>query len=249
MRAVDRKGLALAVNAAAYTNVDQAESEPDPAFRVNAFGAATIAKACADAELPLIHISSDYVFDGSKSSAYNEHDPIFPLGVYGRSKAEGELAVRQLNPRHLILRTAWLYGVYRQNFVKTILRLGAERDELRVVADQRGSPTSTTDLADAIIRVRSRLGSVPWGTYHFTGTGDTTWHGFASHIVEAQAFFTGRRPLVKAIKTADFPSKARRPQNSVLDSTRFAATFGFRAESWEPAVNRTVAELLNQVKQ
>ena len=243
-RAINRSRAVMVVNAAAYTNVEQAESEPEAAFKVNVVGTAVIAEACAEADLPLVHLSTDYVFDGSKDGAHHENDSVAPLGAYGRTKAEGEQAVRRLNPKHLILRTAWLYGVHGKNFLKTILRLASERDELHVVADQRGSPTSSADLAEAILRIPPRLGSVPWGTYHFAGTGKTTWHGFASRIVEAQAVFTGRRPKVNAIATADFPTKARRPQNSVLDSSRFAAVFGFKAEPWEQAVDRTVAELV-----
>ena len=242
-RAINESRALMVVNAAAYNKVDEAESEPEAAYKVNAVGAAVVAQACADAGLPLVHLSTDYVFDGSKGGAYHENDSVAPLGAYGRTKAEGERAVRRLNPKHLILRTAWLYGVHGKNFLKTMLRLAAERDELHVVADQRGSPTSTADLAEAILHIRTRLGSVPWGTYHFAGTGETTWHGFASRIVEAQAAFTGRRPEVKKITLADFPAKARRPQNSVLDSSRFAAVFGFKAEPWEQAVDRTVAEL------
>lgn len=240
---IDQAGIEFVVNAAAYSKVDQAESEPDEAFRVNAVGAGVIAKACADADLPLVHISSDYVFDGSSSCGYREDHPVAPLGVYGRSKVEGEQAVRRLNQKHMILRTAWLYGAHGRNFLKTMLRLIAQQDELRVVADQWGSPTATAELAEAILRIRPKLGAAQWGTYHFAGSGKTTWHGFASRIVEAQARFTGRRPRVKAIATADFPVKARRPQNSVLDSSRFDAAFGFKAEPWEKAVDRTIAEL------
>jgi dTDP-4-dehydrorhamnose reductase len=234
----------MVVNAAGYTNVDRAESEPELAFSVNAVGAGVVAEACAKAGLPLIHISTDYVFDGRKTNAYREDDPVAPLGIYGKSNAEGEQAVRRFQPKHLILRTSWLYGVYGHNFLKTMLRLATEQDEIRVVADQRGSPTSTADLAEAILRIRPKLGSAPWGTYHFAGHGETTWYGFASRIVEAQASFTGRRPKVQAITSADFPTNAKRPANSVLDSSRFAAAFGFRAESWEKAADRTVGELL-----
>ncbi len=248
LRAIQKSDNELVVNAAAYTKVDRAEEEPEVAFRVNATGAAIIAEGCADANVPLVHISSDYVFDGRKASAYCEDDPVAPLGVYGRTKAEGEEAVRRLNPKHLILRTSWLYGVYGQNFLKTMLRLAAERDELRVVIDQWGSPTSTADLAEAILRIRRSLGAAPWGTYHFAGGGETTWHGFASRVVAAQAGFTGRRPNIKAITTAEFPTKARRPQNSVLDSSRFAAAFGFRAGPWEQAVDNTVAKLFAKVE-
>jgi dTDP-4-dehydrorhamnose reductase len=171
---------------------------------------------------------------------------VAPLGVYGRSKAEGEQAVRQLSRKHVIVRTAWLYGMYGQNFLKTILRLAAERDELRIVADQWGSPTCSADLAEAIFRIQRKLGDAPWGTYHFAGQGKTTWHGLASRIVDAQARLTGRRPKVKAITTAEFPVKAKRPPNSVLDSSRFAEVFGFYAAPWEQAVDRTVATLLSE---
>jgi dTDP-4-dehydrorhamnose reductase len=247
--AIQKARSLLVINAAAYTNVDRAEIEPEAAFRVNATGAGLVAEACADAGLPLVHISTDYVFDGRKRSAYREDDLVAPINVYGRSKEEGEQAVRQLNPKHFILRTAWLYGVYGQNFLKTMLRLAAERDELGVVSDQRGSPTSTVDLAKAILHIIPKLGSASWGTYHFVGGGETTWHSFAAHIVEAQARFTGRRPRVKAIATADFPTKAKRPQNSVLDSSRFAATFGFSAEPWGDATDRTISDLFVGVQQ
>jgi dTDP-4-dehydrorhamnose reductase len=244
-RALDRAKATMVVNAAAYTKVDQAESEPEAAFAANETGAAVLAEACARAGLPLVHISTDYVFDGSKAGAYVEDDAVAPLGVYGRSKLAGEQAVRERNPRHVILRTAWVYGAYGQNFLKTMLRLAAERDELRVVADQRGSPTATADIAEAILHVGRRLENEPWGTYHFAGSGETSWHGFAAHIVAAHARFTGRRPPVIAIATADFPTKATRPSNSVLDSSRFAAVFGYKAEPWDVATDRTVGQILS----
>lgn len=244
-RAINRPGVELVINAAAYTKVDQAESEPDQAFAVNATGATVVAEACAEAGLPLIHISTDYVFDGNADYAYREDEPIAPLGVYGRSKAAGEDAVRQHNPNHVILRTAWVYGVYGKNFLKTVLRLAAEQDELRIVADQWGAPTSTEDLAAAIFRIRSKCAGAPWGTYHFTGAGKTTWQGFASRVVEAQARFTGRHPRVTAIATAEFASKAKRPVNSVLDTAHFAAVFGLSAAPWQQAVDRTVVKLLS----
>jgi dTDP-4-dehydrorhamnose reductase len=246
--AIDQSRIKLVINAAAYTKVDQAESEPEEAFKVNSFGAAVIAEVCANLDLPLVHISSDYVFDGSLDCAYREDDPIAPRSVYGQSKAEGDQAVQRSNPKHLILRTAWLYGVYGHNFLKTILRLAAEQNELRVVADQWGSPTCATELAQAILRIAPKLGSVPWGTYHFAGSGETTWYGFASRIVESQARFTGKRPKLKAIATSEFPTKARRPQYSVLDNSRFTAVFGFRPEQWELAVDRTVNELFVEVE-
>src|SRR5262249_52287125 len=152
-RAIADSRPSLVVNAAAYTAVDRAEGEVEAARRANALGPAVVAKACADAGIPLIHISTDYVFDGGKRTPYRENDAIAPLGVYGRTKAEGEAAVRELQPYHVILRTAWLYGLDGRNFLKTIMRLAAERDELRVVADQHGSPTAAVDLADAILRI------------------------------------------------------------------------------------------------
>lgn len=224
----------LVVNAAAYTNVDQAEDEPEAAKSGNTEGPANLAAACASAGIPLVHISTDYVFDGSKPGAYMESDPIAPLGAYGRSKAAGEAAVRQACASHIILRTAWVYGEFGRNFLKTILRLAGERDELRIVADQRGCPTSTRDLASAILAIAPRLtsGDAPWGTYHYCGAGITTWHGFAERIVDLQADFTQRRPNVTAISTQDYPTKATRPANSALDTSLFTRVFGIQPSHW-----------------
>ena len=185
----------LVVNAAAYTAVDKAESEPDAAARGNVEGPRVLAEAAAAASVPILHLSTDYVFDGSKPGAYTEDDPIAPLGVYGRTKAEGEAAVRGANPRHVILRTAWVYGVHGNNFLKTMMRLAAERDRLRVVADQHGCPTATADIAEAILAVDAALArdASLAGTFHFAGTGSTSWHGFAEAIVAAQAAHTGCR--------------------------------------------------------
>jgi dTDP-4-dehydrorhamnose reductase len=239
----------LVINSAAYTNVDRAETDTFAAFEVNAHAPAVLASACASAEVPLIQISTNYVFDGSKTEAYVESDPTNPINAYGRSKAEGEAAVRRAHPRHVILRASWLYGEFGHNFLKTMMRLARERDELRVVADQRGSPTSTRDLADAILRIAPRLsiGEEGWGTYHFTGSGVTTWHGFASCVVAAQAPLTGQKPRVTAITTAEFPTPARRPTNCELDCSRFEQTFGFRARPWaEEAVEIMQAVVLAQ---
>ena len=233
--AIKRERPALVVNAAAYTKVDQAETEIEAARRGNAIGPGVLAQACADAGIPLVHVSTDYVFDGSKNGAYVESDPIAPLGVYGRTKAAGEAAVRAALREHAILRTSWVYGEFGHNFLKTMLRLAATRDELRIVVDQRGCPTSTRDLADAILAIAPRLVAREnvFGTYHFAGTGATTWHGFATRIVAAQAPLTGRKPAVTAITTADYPTAARRPANSELDCGLFAQTFGFRGRPWE----------------
>lgn len=224
----------LVVNTAAYTKVDLAETEIAAARQGNEIGPATLGAACAAAQVPLIHISTDYVFDGGKSSAYVEDDPVAPINNYGRSKAAGERAIRAATSRHVIIRTSWVYGEFGENFLKTMVRLAATRNELRVVADQRGCPTSTSDLADAILTIAPRLiaGENVWGTYHFAGTGVTTWHGFATRIVAAQAPLTGRKPHVTAISTAAFPTAARRPANSELDCSRFERVFGLRGRPW-----------------
>jgi dTDP-4-dehydrorhamnose reductase len=232
--AMYRSRPSLVVNAAAYTKVDLAEKEIEAAERDNAIGPGVLARACAEAGMPLVHISTDYVFDGTKQGAYRESDPIAPLGVYGRTKAAGEAAVRDALPAHVILRTSWVYGEFGHNFLKTILRLAKERDELRVVADQFGCPTSTRDIVSAIFAiVSSPSREDKWGTYHFAGGGVTTWHAFATRIVAAQAPITGRKPRVTAITTAEYPTPARRPANSELDSGLFARTFGVRAQPWD----------------
>ncbi len=240
----------IVVNAAAYTAVDRAESEEALAFAANSLGAENVARAAERATCPIVHLSTDYVFDGTKTGAYVETDPISPLGAYGRSKAEGEARVRAENPRHIVLRTAWVYGRFGGNFLKTMLRLAGERDELRIVADQRGCPTSTRDIAEAILAIdrAATNGENRFGTFHFGGTGATTWHEFASAIVAAQADVTGRRPAVTAITTADYPTPARRPANSVLDSSLFAGVFGIRAHDWRTRTVETVAALLEETR-
>jgi dTDP-4-dehydrorhamnose reductase len=240
----------LVLNAAAYTAVDRAETEPEAAYAANAVGAETIARAAALEQVPVIQISTDYVFDGTKRGAYVETDPIAPLGVYGETKAAGEAMVRQANPRHFILRTSWVYGRYRANFLKTVLRLSRERAELRIVADQHGCPTATQDLAEAVFAIDRALacGTGAPGTYHFAGDGATSWHGFASAIVDAQARATGRRPEVSPIATADYPTPARRPTNSILNSGLFASVFGVRARSWRTRVRETVEMLLMEAR-
>ena len=197
--------------------------------------------------IPLLHVSTDYVFDGTKATAYVEDDPIAPLGVYGRSKAEGEAAVRRVLEHHVILRTSWVYGVYGANFLKTVLRLARERDELRIVADQRGCPTGTADIAEAILAIAPPLArrEPVWGTYHFAGQGVTTWHGFASEIVDAQAADHQPAPAVVPISTAEYPTAAQRPANSELDSSRFAATFGIKAKDWRERTRQVTAALLS----
>jgi dTDP-4-dehydrorhamnose reductase len=245
---VERYRPTLIVNAAAYTAVDRAESEPDAAFAVNADGPEHLAEAAAKTGVPLIHLSTDYVFDGAKSTAYTEDDALRPLGVYGASKAAGERAVRERLDRHLILRTSWVFGAYGTNFVKTMLRLGRERDRLAVVADQWGCPTGAADIAKAILGIAHQLLISPridaWGTYHFAGRTSTNWCGFAEAIFERAKPFWGRRPEVTPIATADYPTPARRPPASVLDCTRFDRVFGLPRPPWTDRLDMVVRHLL-----
>jgi dTDP-4-dehydrorhamnose reductase len=235
----------LVVNAAAYTNVDQAESEREQAFRGNETGPALLAKVCAEAGIPLVHISTDYVFDGRKTSAYVENDQTGPLNIYGQSKLVGEVAIARALREHVILRTSWVFGRYGRNFLKTMLRLAGERDELRVVADQRGCPTATDDLAQAILSIAPRLiaREAVFGVYHFASPFPATWHDFACEIIEAQHAWTGRRPNVLPIRTEDYPVKAERPRNSELDCSKFVSAFGFKAQDWRIRTREIVASL------
>ncbi|MBK8182861.1 MAG: dTDP-4-dehydrorhamnose reductase [Candidatus Competibacteraceae bacterium] len=236
-RALGDSGVDVVINAAAYTAVDKAEQEPQRAFAVNRDGPAHLAAACARSGIPLLHISTDYVFDGAKVGAYAEQDPATPLGVYGQSKWEGDQAVCRLSSRHLILRVSWVFGIEGQNFVKTILRLARAREELRVVADQYGCPTYAGDIAAVLLDLAGRVAEIDaralWGVYHYGGDPATTWHEFASAIVEQAK---RREPLpvraVTAITTADYPTPAARPANSVLDCSRLTACFGIRPASW-----------------
>jgi dTDP-4-dehydrorhamnose reductase len=238
----------LIVNAAAYTAVDRAESERDAAFAVNSAGPGYLAQAAVDAGASLVHLSTDYVFDGAKPAAYTEDDPVRPLGVYGASKAAGETAIRERLERHVVLRTSWVFGTHGTNFVKTMLRLGRERDRLQVVADQWGCPTGAADVAEAILGIahqlliRSRADAC--GTYHFAGRGSTNWYDFAEAIFERAEPFWGRRPQVAPIATADYPTPARRPSISVLDCTRFDRTFALPRRPWTERLDTVVQSLL-----
>ncbi|TCT04685.1 dTDP-4-dehydrorhamnose reductase [Aquabacter spiritensis] len=245
-RAIESARPDAVINAAAYTAVDKAESEPEAAARVNGRAPGLIAERCAHAGVPFLHISTDYVFDGTKTGPYVESDPVAPLGVYGRTKAAGEAAVRAAHADHIILRTAWVYGVHGGNFLKTMLRLARERDRLTVVADQRGCPTATRDIAEALLAAAAaaKAGTARFGTFHFAGTGTTTWHGFASEIVRQAARHTGRTPEVAAITTADYPTPARRPANSELESRLFEQAYGVRAMPWQTRTAEVVDALL-----
>jgi dTDP-4-dehydrorhamnose reductase len=238
------------INAAAYTAVDQAESEPTLAFKVNRDGPAYLASACAECRVPLIHISTDYVFDGTKKGPYVEADPISPLGIYGQSKAAGEDEIRKILPHHIILRTAWLYGTHGKNFVKTMLRLGHEQEIIRVVSDQFGCPTYAADLADAIFSVISQLkggNDLQWGTYHYCGGGATTWHGFAEAIFsQAKKYCSLLVKRVVPITSSEFPTPIQRPANSVLDCALIKKYFGIRIRPWEESLAAMIDQLYSK---
>ncbi len=236
----------VVINAAAYTAVDRAESEPERAHLINAVAPGLIAQACAEAGTALIHLSTDYVFDGTKPGAYVESDPVAPLGVYGASKEEGERAVRAALERHLIVRTSWVYGTHGANFLKTMLRLAGERDRLTIVADQRGCPTATADIAEGLLAAAPQLaaGALTPGTYHLAGTGATSWFDFAVAILARAGTHTDRQPEIVPIGTADYPTPARRPANSELSSEAFARASGYRAAPWQDRVVEVVDTLL-----
>ena len=236
----------VVVNGAAYTSVDRAEREPEIVAVANVTGPAVLATVCASTNVPLIHLSCDYVFNGAKKTAYVEGDRVAPISVYGRTKAEGEAKVRELMPRHVILRSSWIYGPHGQNFLRNVLKLASERDELRVVGDQIGCPTATIDIAEAVLAVARKLAGEAKvsGIFHFAGSGATSRYGFAAEIVQRQAVFTGRAPKVTEIKMAEYPVAAKRPLNCELDSSRFRAAFGYGAAPWQHRVAEVVAALL-----
>ena len=242
-----REAPDLAINLAAYTAVDRAESEPEAAWAVNCAGAAHVAAACAESATSLIHLSTDYVFDGRKTGPYREGDAINPLSVYGGSKEAGERAVRAALARHVILRTAWVFGAYGTNFVKTMLRLSAERPLLRVVADQRGCPTAAADIAAALMMIAGRIERAEgeWGTYHFAGADAVSWHGFAEAIFDLAAPKLATRPQVEPITTDQYPTPAQRPMNSVLDCRKIEEVFGISAPPWRVGLASAIREILD----
>ncbi len=237
----------VVVSAAAYTAVDQAEDEPETAFTVNSTGAGHVAAATAELGVPVIHLSTDYVFDGRKTEPYMEEDRPNPQGVYGASKLAGEEAVAAANPHHLIVRTAWVYSPFGKNFVKTILRLAAERDELTIVADQWGNPTSALDIADGILHAATMMmerGFDGYGVYHLAGTGEANWAGFARHILATSRRYGGPYADVRDIATSDFPTRARRPANSRLSTAKLAGIFDWAAPEWERSTETIVTRLV-----
>lgn len=236
------------INAAAYTAVDKAESEPDVAMRINGEGAGHVAEAAAELGVPLLHLSTDYVFDGALDRAYREDDPTGPSGAYGRSKLAGEQKIAAVHANHAIFRTAWVYSPFGANFVKTMLRLGETREEVGVVADQLGNPTNALDIADALFVLARRLVSDTSpdlrGIFHLTGQGDATWADVAEATF-AVAAENGRKPVrVKRITTADYPTPARRPPNSRLDNAKLESRFGVTLPHWRQSLESCVIRLL-----
>ncbi|EPG2417838.1 dTDP-4-dehydrorhamnose reductase [Stenotrophomonas maltophilia] len=241
---LDRLQPSVVVNAAAYTAVDRAEQDVEAAFAANAQAPGMIARWCAAHGVPFVHYSTDYVFDGQGSAPYCEDEPTAPLGVYGTSKRDGEDAVRAAGGRHLIFRTAWVYASHGANFLRTMLRVGAERDQLRVVADQIGTPTPAALIADVTAQALQHPGQLS-GTWHLTASGQTSWHGFAEAIF-AEALATGvlaKVPTVEAIPSSEYPTPAKRPAWSVLDNRKLQQDFGIVLPTWQDGLKRVVAEI------
>ncbi len=239
----------MVINAAAYTAVDKAETDRDAAAAGNNTGPLHLAKLCAQAGIPLIHISTDYVFDGNKGSAYLETDPTAPTGVYGATKRDGEVAILATQTQAIILRTAWVYSAHGKNFARTMLKAGRTMPVVRVVADQRGTPTAAGDLANAILAIADQLSQTGWqpqyrGIFHCTSGGETTWHGFATAIFEAAAQQGYQPPQVQPIATADWPTPARRPPDSRLNCNKLAQVFGQTLPHWRSSLPEIVAECL-----
>jgi len=223
------------INAAAYTAVDKAESEPEKAVLINVIGAKNLAESCKKADAKLIHISTDFVFDGSKKEPYNEADLPNPKGVYGRTKLEGEKAIQETFDAYFIIRTSWVYSQFGNNFMKTMLRLASERSSLNVVNDQIGTPTNAVDLANAILKIiESKTSNDQYGIYNFSNEGQCSWFDFAKKIFEINEVKIDLNP----IPTTQFPTPAERPKYSVLDKTKFKKTFGFAIQSWENSIEK-----------
>ncbi len=247
-RVMKSQPWAAVINCGAYTAVDKAESDIVSAWQINALGPAQLAQETAAAGIPLIHVSTDYVFDGQKSSPYSETDAVAPLGVYGASKEGGEQAVRTGNPKHIIVRTAWVVSDHGQNFIKTMLRLGSQRPHLRVVDDQFGCPTHAGDLAQALAKIA--LQSItsknePSGTYHFSNAGSATWYGLAEELFSISARTGAQVPTLEPITTAQYPTPARRPANSRLSTDKITHDFGIEPRDWRLAILDIMSRLQN----
>ena len=249
--ALDERSYAAVINPAAYTAVDKAESDVAAAWRLNALAPAILAAETRKRSIPLVHVSTDYVFDGSDEDFYAPDAPVNPTSVYGASKAAGEMAVRATNPRHAIVRTAWVVSPHRGNFVKTMLRLAGERDRLTVVDDQHGCPTSAADLAAALATIALRLAGdedAPTGTFHCVNDGATTWCGFARAIVAGAAKRGGRAIPVEGIPTSAYPTPAKRPANSRLSTQSLTDAYGIAPRPWEAALDDILDRLVGPVR-
>jgi len=238
----------IVINASAYTNVDKAETEQEIAFAVNSDGPANLAVSCDKNRIPIIHISTDYVFDGTKGQPYAESDTVSPLGVYGKSKEQGESKLRSILTRHIILRTSWLYGTYGNNFVKTMLKLGKEKEIIKVVSDQYGCPTCAADLSEAVVDISKQITQnleIAWGTYHYCGLGITTWHEFAKEIFKIAGQYQNYKvSSVEAITTAQYPTRAKRPPFSALDCSMIKNRFGINTKPWQKSLEKTINRIL-----
>ncbi len=247
-----RVGCDAIINAAAYTQVDQAESEPEIAMQVNGHGALHVAEAAKELNIPLIQISTDYIFNGTFNRPYREEDTPAPIGVYGRSKLFGEEKIKEIHPNHVILRTAWIFSPFGKNFVKTMLRLGKTQDEIRVVSDQVGNPTSAMDFADKLIELSKRVAgdSSPLlrGVFHMTGGGEASWADFAKAIFLAAEKKGYKSPLIKKINTSNYPTRARRPLNSRLDNSKLREAYGIQLSDWKESLGSCVDRILSETQ-
>jgi len=250
-QAIAKNNVGLVINAAAYTAVDKAEEEAESAFNINRDGVANLASSCLNADIPLLHISTDYVFNGKKTNPYLETDAPNPLGVYGHSKLAGEQAIIENLDRFIILRTSWVFGLHGQNFVKTILRLCQDRRELNIIADQFGAPTSATSIAQRLLQICDQYDNdiaIPWGLYHFTNTPDTSWHGFACQIIDlAQQYnLIDHEINVNKITTEQYPLPCARPQNSCLNTDKLSKELSITLTPWEEELETMLMTLSQQ---
>lgn len=247
---LDRFAPSIVVNAAAYTAVDAAEHDEQAAFAVNAEGPVALAAHCAQLDIPLVHISTDYVFDGTADRAYVETDPVSPLGVYGASKLAGEIAVRNAGPKHVILRTAWIYSPFGKNFVKTMLRLAKQNGAASVVDDQFGCPTNALDIADVVLTIGRAISRTPeptqFGTFHYAGSDACSWADVAALVFDIYSERTGCKIELNRISTSEYPTPARRPSNSCLNTGKMEQAFGVQPRAWTAGVEQIVNRLIDE---
>lgn len=250
--AISKYKPSLIINAAAYTNVDGAETEQDLAFSINRDAPARLAHICSEQNVPLIHFSTDYVFDGQKDVPYKEDDPVNPLNVYGQSKLEGEIRIRARLEEHIIIRTSWLYGTHGNNFVKTMISLGQKKESIQVVNDQFGSPTSTADLSDAVLKIASIIqnnDNITWGTYHYCGQGITSWHGFSQAIFNITINFTPLKiKYVEPVPSNAFSTESDRPAFSSLDCRSINRYFFIETKPWRKCLENVINRLFNDTE-